>query len=169
MIHGKYNRKKFLRLAGIGILAFGLLSACNFRDGSAVSLLGEPKNIEPVVVHLPSIWQLNEKTHLAITYHCVEIEFTDTPATFTLKKKGKDLLMQFDGQHQVWMAPAGKRYFYARQVLKSSTSGRFCGFDTEISIYFRLTGREPNKIKGIWQATTCDYCPKVEFIAHRIN
>ncbi|WP_423127845.1 hypothetical protein [Gaoshiqia sp. Z1-71] len=120
-------------------------------------------------VYILSTWQLDEKTHHSIVHHCVETEFADIPAVFVLKKKGDDLLLQFNGQHHIWVAPANKKYFYACQVLKSSASGRFCGFQTEISIYFSLAGRDQNKIKGLWRATTCDYCPRVEFIAHRIN
>ncbi|MDO9634530.1 MAG: hypothetical protein Q7J05_05715 [Paludibacter sp.] len=116
-----------------------------------------------------STWQLDEKSHQAIVNHCVEIDFTDSPAKFIMERNGDDLLLHFIGQHQVWMASANKRYFYATQVLKSSVSGRFCDYQTAISIYFRLTGCDQSKIKGIWRATSCDYCPKVEFIAYRIN
>ena len=49
MIQRKYNRREFLRLAGGGALAFGILSACNFRDSSAVSLIREPDDVEQVV------------------------------------------------------------------------------------------------------------------------
>ncbi|MFA6402766.1 MAG: hypothetical protein WCX31_14275 [Salinivirgaceae bacterium] len=119
--------------------------------------------------HLRSTWQLDEKTHQAIVHHCVETNFTDTPATFILTRKGEDILLQFNGQHHVWMAQADKSFFYARQVLKSSKSGRFCDFQMEISISFRLTGNNQSKIKGIWRAPTCDYCPQVEFIAYKIN
>lgn len=116
-----------------------------------------------------STWQLDEKTHKAILHHCVETEFTDNPAIFILQRKGEDLLLQFNGQNYVWMAPAGKKYFYGCQVLKSSTLGRFCGFQIEISIYFRLLGENQNRIEGIWQSATCEYCPKVEFIAYKID
>lgn len=128
-----------------------------------------PEKKKENVAHIYSTWQLDEKTHKAILYHCVETEFTDTPAIFILQRKGEDLLLQFNGQYHIWMAPANKKYFYACQVLKSSASGRFCGFQTEISIHFSLAGIEQNKLRGIWRASSCDYCPKVEFIAYRIN
>jgi len=120
-------------------------------------------------VQLHSIWQLDEKSHQAITHHCVETEFADTPAIFTLKRKGEDLILQFNGQRHVWIAPANKSHFYSRQLLKSSVAGRFCSFQTEISIYFSLPGKDQSKIKGTWRAITCDYCPNVYFDAHRIN
>lgn len=120
-------------------------------------------------IPLDSTWQLDEKTHQEIVHHCVDIEFLETPATFTLKRIDDALILQFNGQCHIWKASANKSYFFARQVLKSSAAGRFCGFQTEISIHFRLAGRNPEKIKGTWQATTCDYCPKVEFIAYKMN
>jgi hypothetical protein len=116
-----------------------------------------------------STWQLDEKSHQAIVHQCVETDFTDTPATFILKRCGEDMLLQFNGQHHIWNSPANKRYFYASQVLRSSTSGRLCGFQTEISIYFRLIGNDQSKIKGTWRTTHCDICPKVDFIAYRID
>lgn len=116
-----------------------------------------------------STWQLDEKSHHAIVNQCVETDFTDLPATFTLERKGEDLILQFNGQKHIWLAPANKRYFYATQVLKSSVPGRFCNYQTEISIYFRLTGSNQSKIMGVWRATSCDYCPIVEFIAYKIN
>lgn len=141
-------------LAGLAVL----FSAC-VRPG------GEKENIECSL----STWQLDEKSHKAIVNHCVETNFTDTPATFVLERNGEDLLLQFNGQNHVWTASANKRYFYATQVLKSSVSGRICDYQTEISIYFRLTGRDQSKIKGIWRATSCDYCPIVEFIATKLT
>lgn len=141
-------------VAGLAVL----LSAC-------VSPEGEKEND----VHLHSTWQLDEKSHQAIVNHCVEAKFADTPAIFTLKREGEVLILQFNGQHHIWMAPANKNYFYSSQLLKSSLSGRFCNFQTEISIYFNLKGSDQSKIEGTWRAATCDYCPKVYFNAYRIN
>jgi hypothetical protein len=120
-------------------------------------------------VSTQSTWQLDQKSHQAILHHCVEVEFTETPAKFILEKKGENLFLNFNGLQYVWVAPANKRYFYSRQVLKSSTAGRFCGFQTEISIYFRLDKRDSNVIKGVWRATTCEYCPPINFVAYRVN
>jgi hypothetical protein len=152
-------RQMVYRIIKYSLLGLALLLNACVNSG------GEKRN----EVHLHSSWQLDDKTHQAILNHCVETNFTDMPAKFTLKRKGEDLLLQFNGHHYIWMAPADKKYFYACQVLKSSTSGRFCGFQTEISIYFRLPGQDQNKIKGTWLATECDYCPKVEFIAYMID
>jgi hypothetical protein len=135
-----------------------LLSAC-LRPG------GELENDE----HLHSTWQLDEKSHQAIVHHCVETEFSDTPAIFTLKHIGDDLILQFNGQRSAWTAPADKNYFYSSQLLKSSESGRFCNFQTEISIYFKLPDNDQSKIKGTWRASSCYYCPKVYFSADRIT
>lgn len=119
--------------------------------------------------YLYSIWQLDEKSHHAIVNQCVETSFTDTPAIFTLEKKDKDILLRFNGLSHVWTAPADKTHFYASQMLKSSLSGKFCGFQTEISIHFKLTDRNQNIIMGTWRGATCEYCPKVAFVAYKIN
>jgi hypothetical protein len=128
-----------------------------------------PKGEKASGDHLIGTWQLDEKTHLAITHHCVETEFTGNPATFTLKRKGDALWLQFIGQDHIWIAPANRKSFNACQMLKSSASGRFCGFQTEICIYFRLTGPDQSQIKGLWRTPTCDYCPQVDFVAHKID
>jgi nitrate/nitrite transport system substrate-binding protein len=49
MIHRKYNRREFLKMAGGGALALGLISSCNFRNSSVVSLIKEPEDVEPIV------------------------------------------------------------------------------------------------------------------------
>jgi hypothetical protein len=120
-------------------------------------------------VSTQSIWQLDEKSHLAILHHCVDVEFTETPAKFILEKKGENLLLNFNGLQYIWVAPVNNRHFYSRQVMKTSSAGRFCGFQTEISIYFSLDRSDPNLIKGVWRATTCEYCPQINFVAYRIN
>lgn len=141
-------------IAGLTVL----LSSC-FRTGGN---LGNDDQLQ-------STWQLDTASHHAIVNHCVENEFTDNPAIFTIKRKGEELILQFKGQHNVWVAPANKKYFYATQVIKSSVSGRFCNFQTEISIYFRFTGSDQNKITGTWRATSCNYCPTVYFNANKLN
>lgn len=122
-------------------------------------------------MHIPkfSIWQLDVKTHQNIIHQCVVTDFKSNPATFTLKRLGDDLLLQFNGMHYVWVSSAGKKHFYAKQLMKSSNSGRFCGNHIEVSIYFIVTGSDQNQIKGIWRTVNCDFCPKIEFIAHKIE
>jgi len=141
-------------IAGLTVL----LCAC-FRTGGN---LGNDDQLQ-------STWQLDTASHHAIVNHCVETEFSDTPAIFTLKHTGDDMILQFNGQRSVWTAPADKNYFYSSQLLKSSESGRFCNFQTEISIYFKLPDNDQSKIKGTWRASSCYYCPKVYFSAYRIN
>jgi nitrate/nitrite transport system substrate-binding protein len=49
MIYRNYNRREFIGLAGGGALALGLLGSCHLDKGSAISLIREPDNVEPVV------------------------------------------------------------------------------------------------------------------------
>ncbi|MDP3463156.1 MAG: hypothetical protein Q8S18_10230 [Bacteroidales bacterium] len=153
------NTQMRLRIISNSVAGLAMLLSACARPG------GEKENEN----QLHSTWQLDEKSHQAIVNHCVETSFADVPATFTLERKGEDLILQFNGQHHVWIAPADKKYFYSSQLLKSSVAGRFCNFQTEISIYFNLKSSDQSKIEGTWRATTCDYCPKVYFYAHRIN
>lgn len=60
MDYKKYSRREFLRLVGSSAMALGFLSACNFHGGSAVSLISEPGDVEPIVD--PDSLEKNELT-----------------------------------------------------------------------------------------------------------
>ena len=135
-----------------------LLSAC-------INYIGESDSKNQYF----GIWQLDSASSEAIAHHCVVTEFADHPATFTLSGKGKDIVLQFNGLDNSWVAPANKEYFHATQILKSSVTGRLCNFETEITIHLRFSGNGQSGLSGTWRASSCRYCPVVYFNAGKLS
>ncbi|MCC5930637.1 MAG: ABC transporter substrate-binding protein [Cyclobacteriaceae bacterium] len=49
MIQRKYNRAEFLKLLGAGVVGTSLITSCNPPGGSAVALIKQPDDVEPLV------------------------------------------------------------------------------------------------------------------------
>lgn len=141
-------------LAALVLVAF--LAGCGERS-EYESLLGT--------------WRLDSETQEWLPRACVLLDFgEDQEPGFEIEQRGEEYRVRLnDRRGTTFHGAVREGVFDSRQVLPTSSTGRFCGRNTTLLLRLNLRGGEPGTLRGMWQTPECGVCPDRNFGGERME
>lgn len=116
-------------------------------------------------------WLLDEETREWLPRACVvlDIRNTDEASLEILHVENDALVRLNDVRETTFAGPIRARSFTGRQLLPTTSTGRFCGGEITVRLRMHLVAGEPDRLQGVWQTPGCELCPDRRFGAERVG
>lgn len=114
-------------------------------------------------------WHLDVETQEWLPRACIVLDFdADQAAAFEVERRGDEYRVRLnDRRGTTFHGGVREGRFDGRQLLPTTTTGRFCGSNTAVLLRLNLRGSEPGTLRGTWQTPDCSVCPDRDFGAVR--
>lgn len=116
-------------------------------------------------------WLLDEDTRDWLPRACVvlDIRNTDEASLELIHVEDEALVRLNDVRATTFAGPIQTRNFTGRQLLPTTSTGRFCGSEIIVQLRMRLVSGDPDRLEGVWQTPGCELCPDRRFGAVRVS
>jgi len=146
-----------------------LMLGCREESTPSPAPIG-PTQAPEDVTSLLGTWRLDAETREWIPRACVVLTVAD-PATASIEvaEEGSHVVVRLLATPSI---PFTGRFrdgtFDGRQILPTTSTGRFCGSQTAVRLRLRLDRDDASVLSGTWSTPPdCDVCPDRLFVAHR--
>jgi len=114
-------------------------------------------------------WQLDAATQEWLPRACVVLDFdADREPGFEIERRDDEYRVRLnDRRGTTFHGSLRDGIFDSRQLLPTTTTGRFCGGTTTLHLRLNLRGGEPGTLRGMWHTPDCGVCPDRDFGAMR--
>lgn len=157
------------KVCTIGACIVLMLNACQKDNENVPEERVGDSSFEQISSEYEGTWTLDEETVDWLPRSCIDHAFDENSEPgFDILSQNDLLIVQFrNGYKTTWIGDIKNRRFTASQILRTSTSGRFCGSETRVRIQLKFTESESDSLTGIWQTPQCSVCPDRHFGAVR--
>jgi len=120
---------------------------------------------------LHGTWRLDAETQEWLPRACVVLDFEEHKEPgFEVEQRGDEYRVRLnDRRGTTFHGAARDGVFVSRQIIPTTTTGRFCGNTTTLLLRLNLRGSEPGTLRGVWQTPDCGVCPDRVFGGERLD
>jgi len=118
---------------------------------------------------LHGAWRFDAATQEWLPRACVVLDFdANEEPGFEVERRGEEYRVRLnDHRGTTFHGAVRDGVFDSRQLLPTSTTGRFCGSNTTLHLRLNLRGSEPGTLRGMWHTPDCGVCPDRNFGGER--